>query len=440
VIRWLPKSIAGRMLALSAAATLIALGFAALVITGVMERVVTQGIDRRLDAQIALLASSVRADGTVDRQRLGMLGDALYAGRRWSWQIVARGQAIGPNDFPQLDPDRRDRRHDYRRPGPEPREGRDADDAPAHARQVTLQTRGGPVQLAASAPRQVIERPIRAAMVPLLVLLATLSVVLAAAAAIQVRLGLRPLRSLRAAVAEVRAGRAAAVPEAQPHELAPLAGELNALLRENDAALATARASAANLAHALKTPVATLALELRADPEASHQVARIDAVIRHHLSRTRDRVAGTRRSTVLGPALADLAAMLTRLAADRAISVDVHVADGLAAAMDPADFDEVAGNLIDNAVRHAAHRVIVGAERHGAMLSLVVEDDGSGIPAEARARAMQAGVRLDEQGEGHGFGLAIARELAVLYGGSFALGDAALGGLRAELTLPARAP
>jgi signal transduction histidine kinase len=387
------------------------------------------------------MASSVNSDGRIDTFRLNLSRAALYAGRRWTWQIKAPGQTIGSKDMIQLDPDRRERDDEERRrrPGPEPREGRDADGAPVHARLVTLHTSAGPVVLTASAPRQVIERPIHMAMVPLLSLLGALSVVLALAALVQIRLGLRPLRQLRTAVAEVRSGRANAVPEAQPHELAPLAGELNALLRENDAALTTARASAANLAHALKTPVATLALELRGDPEASHQVARIDAVIRHHLSRTRDRVAGTRQNTVIAPAVADLAAMLTRLAADRAITVDQAIAPDLILAMDPADFDEVAGNLIDNAVRHAAQRVTVSAERRGAMIAIVVEDDGPGIPADARDKAMQPGVRLDERGEGHGFGLAIARELAELYGGSFALRDAASGGLRAELTLPARA-
>lgn len=438
--RWLPQSIAGRMLALSALATLVALGIAGAVIGGVLERVVTQGIDRRLDAQIALLASNVREDGSIDTQRLSITREALSAGRGWSWRIVAPGRTVGPADFPQLHPDLPgppvdDRRHHC---GARPHEGRDADGVPIHARELILKTTGGEVRLTASAPREVIERPIRAATVPLLVLLGALSVVLAVAAALQVRLGLRPLRALRSAVAEVRAGRQAAVPDDQPHELAPLAGELNALLNENEAALATARASAANLAHALKTPVATLALELRDVPEASRQVGRIDAVIRHHLSRTRDRVAGVRKSTLVAPAIADLAATLTRLAGERKVAIDVAVPSDLAVAMDPSDFDELAGNLIDNAVRHAVCRVAVTGTRAGGMVHLVVEDDGAGIAEAARARALQAGVRLDERGEGHGFGLAIARELAALYGGELILGTASSGGLCAEVRLPLR--
>ena len=438
--RWLLQSIAGRMLALSALATLIALGIAGVVIGGVLERIVTKGIDRRLDAQIALMASSVREDGSIDMQRLSVAREALSAGRGWSWRIVAPRRTVGPGDFPQLDPEWPGPPIDDRRRhgGARPREGRDATGEPVHAQELILKSTGGDVRLTASAPREVIQRPIRAAAMPLLLLLAALSAVLAIAAAVQVRLGLRPLRALKSAVAEVRAGQATSVPGNQPHELAPLAGELNALLDENDAALAMARASAANLAHALKTPVATLALELRDVPEASRQVARIDAVIRHHLSRTRDRVAGVRKSTPVAPAIADLAATLKRLAGECKVAIDVAVAADLTVAMDPTDFDELAGNLIDNAVRHAACRVAVTGTRAGRTVRIVVEDDGPGIPAAARARALQAGVRLDERGEGHGFGLAIARELAALYGGELILGTASSGGLCAEVRLPAR--
>jgi signal transduction histidine kinase len=448
VTRWLPRSIAGRLLALSAVATLLALGVAALMIGGVLQRFVTEGVDRRLDGQIALMASVVQPDGQIDEERLKVASDTLAAERGWAWRIAAPGRSLGSAEFPRLDqgppappapppppgalterPAPRDAR---------PREGRDARDGRVHARERVLMTSGGTVTLTASAPARVIEQPIRDAIIPLLLVLAILSIVLALAGLLQVRFGLRPLRTLRDAVADVRAGHRADVPAEQPQELAPLAVELNALLRENESALTTARASAANLAHALKTPVATLALELRDDPVAAQQVARIDAVIRHHLSRSRDRVAGSRQSAAVAPALTDIAAMLGRLA-DGRVAIEITAADDLVAALDPTDFDELAGNLIDNAVRHAARRVHVAAVRSGANIMLTVEDDGPGIPFEARARAMQPGVRLDERGTGHGFGLAIVRELAELYGGSLSLAESTLGGLRAELSLAARA-
>ncbi|MCG6183443.1 cell wall metabolism sensor histidine kinase WalK, partial [Anoxybacillus sp. LAT_26] len=72
----------------------------------------------------------------------------------------------------------------------------------------------------------------------------------------------------------------------------------------------------------------------------------------------------------------------------------------------------------------------------GRFVRLAVEDDGTGIPADARPAALTAGQRLDERGDGHGFGLSIANELATLYGGTLTLESATLGGLAAIVTLP----
>ena len=66
----------------------------------------------------------------------------------------------------------------------------------------------------------------------------------------------------------------------------------------------------------------------------------------------------------------------------------------------------------------------------------MVDDDGPGLAPSMREAVLQRGVRADEAAPGSGFGLAIVRELAGLYGGSIALGAAPSGGLRAILRLP----
>jgi signal transduction histidine kinase len=67
----------------------------------------------------------------------------------------------------------------------------------------------------------------------------------------------------------------------------------------------------------------------------------------------------------------------------------------------------------------------------------VIEDDGEGLSPEDRARVGERGERLDESVPGTGLGLAIVRDIAKLYGGDVALGDATLGGLKVRVTLPA---
>ena len=448
-MRLIPRSIQGRMIALSALATLVALAIAGTLIAGVLGRIVTGGVDQRLDAELALMASTVSANG-VDRSRLMALRGALDAGEGWHWRIVAPGIDVGSADLPMADelpgppgegpPGlRREDEHRHHADRPHPLDGHDRSGGAIHARRLAIATTGGVAVLTAAAPRSVIVRPVLSALTPLAVTLALLGAVLAIAAIVQIRLGLRPVRRLRDGVAGVRAGTSSAVSEDQPDELRPLAAELNALIRDNDAALAQARASAANLGHALKTPVATLSLALRGDPRGD-QVERINATIRHHLSRARTGAAPARTATPLAPAIRDLVATIARLTDNDRVAIERRVPDEIGVAMDPADFDELAGNLIDNALRHASSRVVIQATA-ARQVTLTVTDDGPGIPAVDRQRATRPGVRLDERGDGHGFGLAIVRELAELHGGTLTLDEAPGGGLVATVTLPlAKAP
>jgi signal transduction histidine kinase len=440
------------MLLLSGLAILAALGIAGWAIAGVLERVVTEGIDRRLDAEIALLASTVDRDGRIDCARLAARAGALEAGRGWHWRIEGPDGAIGSADPPRL----RAGPHPADAPpppappgpplpegaaGPQVLEGADQAGRSVHARRLVMTTGRGDVALLAVAPRAVIARPLRDALLPLLAALAILAVLLAVASIVQLRLGLRPLARMRAQVAAIRDGTREQVDEDQPVELRGLAAELNALAADRAAALATARQSAANLAHALKTPVATLALALRDEPAQMAQLARIDATIRHHLSRARATTPDARASTRVAPAVADLAVAIGRLHATRGIAVTHAVAGDPVAAMDAQDLDELLGNLLDNAARHATAQVWVEVrtQRDDARrLDLIVADDGPGIPAADRARVTEPGVRLDERGEGHGFGLAIVRELAELHGGRLVLAERDGGGLEARVSLPAR--
>ncbi len=107
------------------------------------------------------------------------------------------------------------------------------------------------------------------------------------------------------------------------------------------------------------------------------------------------------------------------------------------------DLEEMAGNLVDNACKWASSRVfievLVDPPEPGAppMLRIIVDDDGRGLSAAERAKVSRRGQRLDESKPGSGLGLSIVVDLAALYGGSLSLGNAPIGGLRAELMLPA---
>ena len=99
------------------------------------------------------------------------------------------------------------------------------------------------------------------------------------------------------------------------------------------------------------------------------------------------------------------------------------------------------GNLVDNACKWANSRVSIEVFAQGMgsgpAVHIVVDDDGPGLDADQREQVTRRGQRLDETKPGSGLGLSIVVDLAALYGGSLTLGTAPIGGLRAELVLPA---
>jgi signal transduction histidine kinase len=71
------------------------------------------------------------------------------------------------------------------------------------------------------------------------------------------------------------------------------------------------------------------------------------------------------------------------------------------------------------------------------VVRIIVDDDGPGLTPAQRDQVARRGRRLDETKPGSGLGLSIVLELSTLYGGSLTLSTAPIGGLRAELVLPA---
>jgi signal transduction histidine kinase len=431
------------LLLASLALTGAALLFASLSMSEALDRFVRRGVDDRLDAQIALLLRSVRADGSIDHQLLQEIGPFTRHDRGWNWRMDAPGDTVTSGDImPLHEPRRRFRRHD-RWAHPDESELHSDETARFYLRTLRKQARRGTVTITAGAPRDVAQRMRREAMSPLLLSLGLLGGLLAVTILLQLHYGLRPLGQLKVALGDVRAGRRERVPDDQPHELRDVVAELNHVLDENAASLARARAHVANLAHSLKTPLATLSLKLEGRADAREQelsvlVAQIDRAIRHHLGRARAASPGSpgQLQVDLEVAVAELVSALGQIHAERGIAVHTELEAGMTVKCDPQDLDEMLGNLLDNAWKWARSRVEICAARVGSDVSVQIDDDGPGLSDQAAAQVLVPGHRLDEREGGHGFGLPIARELAELHGGTLALGRSPLGGLRVSLSLP----
>jgi signal transduction histidine kinase len=165
--------------------------------------------------------------------------------------------------------------------------------------------------------------------------------------------------------------------------------------------------------------------------------------VNRHLRRARaaTRNESQRERTQVAPVLDELARTLNRIFQDKndgaGLQVDWDAEDDLCFQGERQDFQEIVGNLMENACKWAQRKVRVTAgPSSSGMLVIRVEDDGPGLPADQREQALKRGSRLDEATPGTGLGLSIVDELARAYGGGVALEDSALGGLRAVLTLP----
>jgi two-component system osmolarity sensor histidine kinase EnvZ len=104
-----------------------------------------------------------------------------------------------------------------------------------------------------------------------------------------------------------------------------------------------------------------------------------------------------------------------------------------------AAFKRCLANLVSNAAKHAPSIAITGQRDHR-WLTVTIDDDGPGIPANMREEVFKPFLRLDNarnQDEGGtGLGLAIARDIARSHGGDIMLGDSPMGGLRATVRVP----
>ncbi|MDG5487751.1 HAMP domain-containing sensor histidine kinase [Sphingomonas sp. BGYR3] len=437
-------SLHARLILLAAATGLAILVFASIAIGGVLERFVMVGVDKTLDTQIGVLERALEPDGSVAPARIVSLPKFDTRDSGWGWAVRGTARQWSSGSALQSFRTRRTMRHSGT--GIVGGRGRTNDGRAVHVRFVEVATSGGPVTIIAFAPRELIDAPLDAARGTLLASLGLIAFALVMSTAAQLRYGLQPLRRLSNAVARIRSGEADRLPANQPRELLPLVEEVNGLIDQNRTSLEQARRHVANLAHGLKTPLATLSLRLareNASVETRKLVEALDQRIAHHLQRARigAHAASGRARTEIDGVIDDLLGTIQqihRASGIRFSRVGVPIgAPSYAVAVEQRDFDELLGNLIDNAGRHARSEVRVAVEQVGPRILIAIEDDGPGMAEADIARVVEAGVRLDESLPGFGFGLAITTELVQLYGGTLVIArSATLGGACVTISLP----
>lgn len=277
-----------------------------------------------------------------------------------------------------------------------------------------------------------------------------------------VAFALRPVAALRHGAADITAAGLAdqrlPVPGAQD-EIHRLAVTLNAMLDRIDAATSRQRTFVGDAAHELRSPLASLRVQLevarRMGPENDWPALVDDVLVDvDRLDRLVDDLLALARLDEGGGALrrtepVELRGLVSTVVSGYAHArVPVTLVPGPAAAVagDPDGLRRVVVNLVDNAVRYAAARVVVAVAVAPAddrpTVTLTVTDDGPGIPPAERERVFDRFYRTEasrsREAGGTGLGLPIVRDLVRAHGGSVRLvAGPRERGLQAVVVLPA---
>jgi len=260
--------------------------------------------------------------------------------------------------------------------------------------------------------------------------------------------GLRRLDAVQRRVLALRGSDGERLEAGGLTEIEPLVRDMNELLDHRERVNRRASAAAGDLAHGLKTPLAIVAQETERLERAgqydsamiiSEQVERMQRQIDYQLARARASAAGIASGTSVEvrPAVERVRRTLSRLQAGRNLEFTIDIGERFAVRCETQDCEEMLGNLLENACKWARSAVRITCSRSSSGVVMFVDDDGRGIDHANRERVLQRGVRADQVTPGSGLGLAIVSELAELYGGSLTLDTAPIGGLRAQLVLPA---
>ncbi|ULX51528.1 histidine kinase [Cupriavidus taiwanensis] len=454
----LRRSLALRLLVVAAIWLAAALGVSGWLLSALFERHVNQTYVRQLEHQLASLAAaldwSTEGKLVLHRSPADPRYELPYSGAYWQARApgaLLRSRSLWDTEMPATalrrisdasDTSDTSDASDASAGIAEVRSGPNHQSLLVVSRQLVLASADTPVEISVALDRTELRAARRSFNQTLAWSLTALGLGLMLAVAAQVRFGLAPLARLRRALGTMQARREARLVGAWPAEVEPLVSEINALLARNAQALERSRRQAADLAHAVKTPLAVLANEAAALPGAaalavSGQVEAMRRQVDRHLARARAAGAAAARGERIdaAPALRELACALARLHRERALELTVDGGGHFAG--DRQDLVEMLGNLLDNACQWARTRVRVTLREDAGVLEILVEDDGAGMPPEAQALATARFGRLDEAAAGSGLGLAIVTEIAALYDGSLALASSPLGGLAARLRLPA---
>ncbi|HEY4191286.1 MAG TPA: ATP-binding protein [Mesorhizobium sp.] len=251
-----------------------------------------------------------------------------------------------------------------------------------------------------------------------------------------------PYRTLERAVGKISADlRSPPLDENGSREYRSAARALNAMQLRLREYVEDREQLAAALAHDLRTPLTRMRLRLellgrsKARTALAHDLSDIDQIARSVIDFATFEMAEEK------PERIDLASLASSIADSYdTVSFEREAERGMVCAARPIALRRCITNLVNNAVLYGK-RVHLDLHRNGGNIALTIRDEGPGIAPEQFEQVFRPFVRIEtsrsRETGGSGLGLTIARNIARSMGGDVRLSNHPLGGLCAELTLPA---
>jgi two-component system osmolarity sensor histidine kinase EnvZ len=263
----------------------------------------------------------------------------------------------------------------------------------------------------------------------------------------------QPLTRLATAIEHMAAGRRPGpLPEAGPGEIARLNRRFNRLTEQLSALESDRKLALAGISHDLRTPLARMRLELELTPMQEsarvsmvEEIERIDAIVGQFIEFARDPEELYGEPVNVAHVIESIARSHSTVRQTGELIWSVQVPAELVWIGRTIELERIMSNLVDNALIHGQStdgvvRLEIAASRHQEQLTIVVQDQGRGLPADSLEEVLRPFARMDRaRGEptgGAGLGLAIVDRLAQRAGGNVRLFLPAGGGLGVRVALP----
>lgn len=279
----------------------------------------------------------------------------------------------------------------------------------------------------------------------------------------QIRRALRPLRQQSQELQQRQAANLAPLnPQAAPSEIQGFIHAINQLLNRTHQAMQQQQRFIADAAHELRTP--TTALSLQAErlsehnlpPELKEQIGSLKTTIQrsHQLQEQLLTLARSQASpeqpnseqaqtpsTPIQPIFQRIIQDLHPLAQAKDQDIGVTSSENPSLPINEIDLYTLIKTLADNAIRYTprSSQIDLSTQSQQGSTTIIIEDNGNGIPPAERQRVFDPFYRILGSGEqGTGLGLSIAQTIAQRHGGTISLHNSQNfpTGLRVEITLP----